>query len=149
MDNPIWACRNVRLGDVKPPQETIIRTHAELADFWSNLIRATGPGPRTLWLILIEDGGQVLPTIIPIDDVEARPDLQLIEELGRVVSEVSGEHRASAAFLLARPGSETMTSPDREWARALDAIARDRRWPVHLASGGRVQVFAPDDLIAA
>src|SRR3954447_9069183 len=47
-------------------------------------------------------------------------------------------------------GPAGMTDADRRWARALLAGFRGlTRWPVHLATRDRVQVFAPDDLIAA
>ena len=134
---------------MKKPRETVIRNDSELADFWSGLMATADSGGRTLWAILIAAGGAVLPTIIPIDDIPARPDRKLLAGLAQVLSQVGQEQGASVALLVSRPGPMAMTEDDRRWARALRGIAGGRQWPVHLATSNRVQVFAPDDLASA
>ena len=87
-------------------------------------------------------------TIVPIDDIPAEPDPLFTGNIAKIISDlVSSGVAASVAMLLSRSGPGTMTAQDRQWARALRL--GKHRWPIHLATCDRVQVFAPDDLVAA
>lgn len=136
---------------LKPPQETTIRTNAELTQLWHDMIGVDGFGLRSLWHIFIEPSGQLRPVVLPIDDIPLEPDPKLVSNLAYVLGEVVVETPSTIAVLLSRPGPGQMSDSDRQWARAIRHGYGPELspWPIHLATHGRVQVFAPDDLIAA
>src|SRR3954454_6717946 len=134
-----------------PELDAPIRTATDLQVVWQRLMGEDGFGRRSLWLVFLDKHSRLRPPIMPIDDLPVLPDGRVVATLARAFT---GLHSAgdftSMALLLSRPGPPEMTDADRSWARALrDAFAALSPWPVHLATRGRVQVFAPDDLIAA
>lgn len=111
-----------------------------------------GFGISSLWLIFLDQDGRLQPVISPIDDIPSVPDRGLLRGVAGVVEDLIATGTvASVAMLLSRAGPSDMTPADREWARALrhELGSELCRWPIHLATHGRVQVFAPDDLIGA
>ena len=134
-----------------PEPGTLVRTHAQLARMWRGLMGRGGFGTSTLWLVFFDAESRVHPVILPIDDVPPEPDVQFVHNLAQLVgSLVNGEGVASVALLLSRPGPHAMTEADRRWARSLRAaFGEHATWPMHLATADQVQVFAPDDLMAA
>ena len=85
---------------------------------------------------------------MPIDDLPTEPDRKFLRSLMQIVADlVDRASTSSVAMLLSRPGPAVITGPDRRWARALRAELGDRlaTWPIHLATPGRVRVFAPDE----
>ena len=141
--------RDSSLMRLKRPEETYVRTAAELTDLWRGLMGRDGFGRRSLWTIFFYPEGRLSPVVSPIDDVPEEPDDLLVGNLANVVAEVISDLRGTVAFLLSRPGPGYMTDGDRRWARTLRAsLARDLSpWPVHLGTRDRIHVFAPDDLI--
>jgi hypothetical protein len=135
-----------------PPEPgTEIRTPAELAAVWQRIMGTGGFARSTLWLIFVDADDCLQRVVMPIDDLPPEPDEQFVGNLVHILTQLheAGDF-ASAAMLLSRPGAGEMTGADRRWARALrDALAPVSPWPLHLATRNRVQVFAPDDLIAA
>ena len=106
----------------------------------------------SLWLAFLAADGTLEPVLVPIDGLPPEPHDGFIRSLARMAGGVlDGDDSASVALLLARPGAAGMTEADRRWARALCAAPGGlfTRWPIHLATPGRVQVFAPDDLVRA
>jgi len=137
---------------VPRPHETVVRTPAELFTVWEGLMGPAGFGMFSLWLIFFDSDGRLQPVISPIDDIPPVPDRGLLRGVAGVVEDLIATGTvASVAMLLSRPGPPDMTPADREWARALrrELGADLCRWPIHLATHGRVQIFAPDDLIGA
>ncbi|MGH8960143.1 MAG: hypothetical protein ACRDWT_02885 [Jatrophihabitantaceae bacterium] len=134
-----------------PPPGTPVRNDAELFEVWQSLMGPGGFGVRSIWVIFLDADQRTLPVVVPIDDRPAEPDRLLVGNLAKIVGGLiqSGD-AASAALLLSRPGPSHMLDPDRRWARVLhDALGTElSRWPIHLATQDRIQVFAPDDLIA-
>lgn len=110
-----------------------------------------GFGTASVWMVFLDDESRLSPVIVPIDDLPAEPDDQFVGNLAHMVGDLLRDGAAaSVALLLSRPGPRAMTDADRRWARALrDAMGELPMWPVHLATRGQVQVFAPDDLVAA
>lgn len=134
-----------------PPPGTVVRTNAELAEVWRSLMGPGGFAMSSIWMVFLDDDSRLTPVIVPIEDVPAEPDDQFVGNLAYIIGDLLRDGAASSvALLLSRPGSRAMTEADRSWARALrEALAELPMWPVHLATRGHVQVFAPDDLVAA
>jgi hypothetical protein len=134
-----------------PPPFTVVRTAAEMFEMWQGLMGGGGFSVPSLWLVFFDDESRMQPVIVPIDDIPAEPDRPLVRNLVSVVAGlIDGGSAASVAVLLSRPGPSAMTESDRCWARALTAeLAGLTAGPLHLATHDRLQVFAPDDLIAA
>ncbi|RNI22835.1 hypothetical protein [Flexivirga caeni] len=137
---------------ISPESTRPIRTESDLFDRWEDLMGDDGFERRSLWLIFLDEEGQQSNLLVPIDDLPMLPaqrDVQAIADLvGRVHEEIGV---AQVPMLLSRPGPTEMTEGDRRWAGALTMAMRDRhpRWPIHLATRGRIQVFAGDDLLGA
>lgn len=112
-----------------------------------------GPGGfdrRSLWLIFLDEDGHQSDLIVPIDDIPMLPDARDIVSITDLIARIRDEVGiAQVPMLISRPGPSAMTEGDRRWAVALTAALRDQhpRWPIHLATRDRVQVFAADDLV--
>jgi hypothetical protein len=131
-----------------PPSETIVRSDAELCALWRRLMGSGGFGIRTIWLLFLDVDGRAQKVIVPIEGVPPCADQRLVDALGVIITDlIDGDAVASVALLLSRPGRSQLTDDDRGWARALTAISA--RWPVHLATTDRIQVFAWDDMLPA
>src|SRR4051794_20712663 len=128
-----------------------VRTAADLFALWQRLMGSGGFGRSSIWVVVLDADGVVQPVIMPIDDIPPEPDQVAIRNLARVVADAFDDGTgASVALLLSRAGLPGRPAADRRWARALvDGFRGLTRWPVHLATHDRLQVFAPDDLIAA
>jgi hypothetical protein len=130
--------------------ERPVRTDADLFRLWQELMGPGGFAQRSLWLLFLQPDGYPAKVIVPIDDIAEEPDPVIIRNLALIASEPDVEI-GSVPMLISRPGRAGMTAADRRWAAALraDAPPEFLRWPMHLATRDRIQVFAPDDLIAA
>lgn len=129
-----------------------IRSCVDLEEHWLRVVGTSEFGRRSLWLGFLDADSTVLPTLVPIADFPTLPDRLLLRNLRSIVDGVVGTNGvASIVLLICRPGSDVMTSQDRHWAALLHAeiASTFSEWPIHLATRGRTQVFAPDDLIAA
>jgi hypothetical protein len=137
---------------LKRPEETFVRTNTELMELWQAMMGPGGFAQRSVWHIFFEPDGRMNPLVVPIDDVPEEPDELLLRNLAYAVREaIRDTDVACLAALLSRPGPAQMSAHDRRWAQELRAAFGPALcpWPIHLATRGRVQVFAPDDLIAA
>jgi hypothetical protein len=132
---------------IKP---TTIRNCVDVEELWSHIV-GSDSGGRSLWLGFLDADSTVLPTLVPFDDFPAVPDRPLLRNLGSIVESLVGTSGiASIVVLISRPGSAAMTVQDRRCAGLLHNAIGNRysNWPIHLATPGRIQAFAPDDLIA-
>jgi hypothetical protein len=133
---------------LRPPHDAVVRTANDLSELWSALMGDGGFGQRTVWLLFLGRDGRPEPVIVPIEAIPARPEARLIDALATIVGDlIATGDVASVALLFSRSGPQHMTDDDRRWARALTKVSR--RWPIHLATADRIQVFASDDLLAA
>jgi hypothetical protein len=129
-----------------PPSETIVRSDTELFALWRRLMGSGGFGIRTVWLLFFDADGRAQHVIVPIEGVPLGVDQRLVDAIGVIITDlIDRDGVASVALLLSRPGQSQLTDDDRCWARALTAISA--RWPVHLATTDRIQVFAWDDML--
>jgi hypothetical protein len=137
---------------LKRPEETYVRNTAELTELWQDMMGPGGFDQRSLWLVFLNQDGQMSPLVMPIDDIPTEPDAEMLTNLATIVERLADEAGfATTALLLSRPGSAHMTTSDRAWARAVGAAFGRHRcpWPIHLATRGTVRIFAPDDLIVS
>lgn len=136
---------------LRSSDEIVVRTSTDLIDVWAELMGPHGFATRTLWHIFLGPDGRLGPTIVPVEDLPARPDDATLHRIAGTLHELRREAGlASIAVLYSRPGPDVMTAADRAWARAVRAAfgTDGFPWPVHLATHGRVRTFAPDDLLA-
>jgi hypothetical protein len=131
-------------------EPTTIHTQADLEALWRRLMGKLGFGRTTLWMLMLDASGEVLPVVVPIDDIPSRP-ADAVENLTEILSGVLLPG-GSAAFLLTRPGADgPITTSERAWTRALQVVARNvgaTVWPVHRANDEALRVCTPDDLAA-
>jgi hypothetical protein len=135
-----------------PHFEMTISNKNDLSALWTRLMGPDGFGRRTVWLAFLDRDNRTLPMVVPIDDVPAEPEPAGIRMLAELVGGVVGTGDAAfVVVLLSRDGSAAMTSADRRWATALSTGLGQHTspWPVHLATRGRIQIVAPDDLVRA
>lgn len=128
----------------------VVRSHADLFALWDGLVGRGDFTTTSVWLVFLDEHNRVQPVVVPIDGIPPEPDVGFLRGLARIVAGlVDGGDAASVAMLISRPGSSTMTESDRRWARALRSEVGDElaAWPIHLATSGRIRVFAPDDLL--
>jgi hypothetical protein len=128
-----------------------IHTTAQLSALWADLMGGGGFGTRTLWLLFLDEDHRPMKVIVPIEDLPLEPESATLDAIGQILDDVlESTGPASVPMLLSRPGPLSMTDADRTWAVEIrERLARHLGpWPVHLATRNRIQVFAPDDLIA-
>jgi len=129
-----------------------LRNAADLYALWQQLMGRGGFAERTLWLLYLDAEHRPLKVIVPVDDIPVEPDPDMFCNLDLWLDHTREEYGAATVpMLLSRPGPHAMTDADRRWAALIRRrLARHLGgWPVHLATCNRIQVFAPDDLIAA
>lgn len=133
----------------------VIRTQADLEATWRFLLQPLGFGSESLWFMLLEDDGTVLPSLTQIEQATEPPDddeaLALALHLHSLVDDL-GVCGGRVAFVRSRPGSGGPTERDRAWARALAAGCRLVGLPcetVHLATDDDVVPLSWDDLVTS
>jgi hypothetical protein len=107
-----------------------VTTADGLAAFWTGLMGEGGFGRRSLWLVLLDDGGHPAPVVVPIDDIPRAPGRRDTDAFGAVLAGLADY--GTAVLLLSRPGPVEVQPDDLRWARALAPLAP--AWPVHLAT---------------
>lgn len=131
------------------PFAPTIHTQSDLQAAWRHLMGPWDFSGPSVWLMLIQDD-RPLPHLTEI--TEAGPPapemLAGLAELLRMLEEqvVSG---GRFAFLRSRPGPDTATELDRQWASGLYAAARQAGVPcevVHLATRDAIRPIPPDDV---
>lgn len=138
------------LEPLRRPQDSPPITDVDgLRQRWRSLMGVGGFGRRSLWLIYLDADGAQLPIVMPIDDVPARPDRTLLDNLGAILRQVrdADKHVHSVALLLSRPGTDSATAADWTWAREVQRVLTRSgvpTWPLHLATGDTVQRLTLD-----
>ncbi len=130
------------------PMDRVVTDEASLYELWQVLMGPGGFARRSIWMVFFEPDGRTIPAIQAIDEIPVLPVPQFVENLEGIVEQLMDDDGVgSAAFMLSRPGSVSMSSGDRIWARALQNLCRIGGWPLHLATCDTIRVFAPDDLV--
>lgn len=125
-----------------PLAEIPIRSAVDMTARWATLLAPPLFGARSLWLCWLDDG-LMLPVVVPVDEIPARPDRTTLTNLVSVCESVAEEHvlgEAHVAMALCRPGLPAVTRDDEAWAAGLrEAFAGSGgTWSLHLAAGGSV-----------
>lgn len=126
-----------------------VRTQADLESAWRRLM---GPQPFdrcSVWMMLIQDDVPI-PQLTEITDAES-PDHAIRANLAEVLRMLAQRDLDGVrfAFLVSRPGSDFLTTTDREWATTLYAAARIGGVAcevVHLATAASIRPIPPDEL---
>jgi hypothetical protein len=130
-------------GMTKPPLADVpVRTAEELTQRWERLLDPPVFSARSLWLTWLDDGF-LLPVVIPVDDIPARPDRQVLADLVNVCEAIAESHVAGEchiALALCRPGRPSVSVDDESWATGLRSAfaSSDATWSLHLAAGGSI-----------
>ncbi|WP_146202609.1 hypothetical protein [Branchiibius hedensis] len=130
------------------PEETFVRSDADLLRTWRNLMGPFGFSKRSLWLIFIDEDSSVLPTILPIDGIPVEPDERMVRNLAMIVREsIRQTSPTCVALLLSRPGKGVVLKNDRRWAAHLKATFDETLmpWSIHLATNDGIQRLAVDE----
>jgi hypothetical protein len=142
VDNDFRRLLNGRLLDMTPAdvRDLTIRQPADLCLLWTGLLHDHPFRDRALWVTFLHDDGQVAPLLVPIEDLPRTPEPRMADGLRDILGQLVGRDGiGSAALLLSRPGVETLTREDRAWGQLLRAVSP--RWPIALATPGRVQLL--------
>jgi hypothetical protein len=124
--------------------EVPIRSAAELTERWATVLAPPVFGARSLWLLWLDADGRMLPVVVPVDDVDRRPDAALVAGLLEVHGGVAKQFLDGSAHLamaLCRPGAPEVTEDDAAWVAELPVMFGaevDGTWSLHLAAGGQV-----------
>jgi len=122
-----------------PQREQRISDEFDLLALWSKILPAVGLEQRTLSMVFLDEDEYVMPTLVPMDDLPAWPDEELISALWNVVrSSMSGSPAESVVLLLSRPGSDAITPQDRSWSTELERFSD---WPLCLGTLGGIQLL--------
>ena len=124
--------------------DMVVHTDADLEPVWRTVMGPYPPGLRSVWMLLLDDDGHLLPVAVPIDDMPAVPDRALADGLARTLAGV--RELGEPVLLFSRPGARHMTEADRRWGRVLAPLTRHA---VYLYTPSGLHVFAPDDLLPA
>jgi hypothetical protein len=132
-----------------PRPEDPVRSPAELTTWWAGMLDPLVFRRRDLWLAWLTATGQVLPTVLPVEDVPLVPGPGLASGLIDLHAAVAGEFLGPdghLALCLCRPGGPEIREDDDVWADVLvDRLdgELDESWSLHLAAGGRMTPLVP------
>src|SRR3954453_17495581 len=96
--------------------EIVIHTALDLQRMWQLIMGREGPGPRSLWMVHLDEEGRPRPVVVPIDEIPLVP-----ASMARGLADVLSGLRdlGDPVLLLSRPGPDGMTAADRRWGLAL------------------------------
>lgn len=100
-----------------------LHTDAEVHERVSMLVGAAA-ADRQLWIMFVDGDGTQTPVIMPIAEMPAEPDPEIVDRLaeilGTVCDDLATEHGPGSVVLTwERRGGDRTLPDDRAWARAL------------------------------
>lgn len=131
------------------PPDLVVRTPAELTALWRTCLGGLEFGDRMLWMLVLGAGGRAGGPLLQITDLPEGPYGVPLADLAAFVEEIleAAPAGGSVALLMTRPGSAPWHFGDRAWSRYLQSAAGllgARRWPVHRARTGVLEICPPD-----
>jgi hypothetical protein len=140
----------VEVMDEMTPYRPTVQSQADLEEVWRRLMGSHGFGGRSLWMLRIAPGGEVVPRVVQIAECDDGPDPTMTSGLAKVLASLDAEAPdGSWAFLVSRPGRGLHES-DRMWARFVreaGAAGGVRLEITHLANDAGITPLPPDELI--
>ncbi len=131
-------------GMTTPLSQVPVRSTAELTRRWHTVLAPPVFGARSLWLAWFDPAGQMLPVVVPVDDLPRLPEHETLRGLLALHDAVTAQTDCAdghLAIALCRPGAPVHTADDDAWAEALREdldTGIDGSWSLHLAAGGSV-----------
>ena len=123
------------------PAHAPITSRSTLTAFWQNVLGASRPQGRSLWLAFHDENGRVHKALTQIDGLALRPDADAVANLALVVSSIAEESPdiTGALVLLERGGTSGASPFEESWADALTlALEGYLHWPVMVAAPGKL-----------
>jgi len=130
-----------------------IQGQSDLQRMWELLMRPLGFRSTSVWVTFVGADDRPTRFLVEIADSEQLPEATEVAHLFDVLEQVCAEEGegTSVAFLITRPGRDSVNGFDRELATRLIAGSRSshlRCHPIHVANDVAVRVVTPDDLAA-
>ena len=130
-----------------------ISTQSDLHRLWELLMQPLGFRSTSVWATLIGTDDRPERFLIEIAESELLPGAEQVRTLFEALRQIILEEGAglSVAFLITRPGRDSISSFDRELTRLLAGGARAAGvdcHPVHVANDVAIRAVTPDDLAA-
>ena len=130
-----------------------IRTQSDLQRMWELLMKPLGFRSTSVWVTFIGPDDRPTRFLVEIAESEQLPEPVEVEHLYDVLEQVCADEGegTSVAFLVTRPGRDSVNTFDRELATRLIAGSRSsylRCHPIHVANDVAVRAITPDDLAA-
>lgn len=124
----------------------VVRTQTDLLEVWQTLVRPLGFARGSLWLLFLEESGEVVPGVTEIAEADRPPTREECDGLVELLRHFPGLH---PAFLRTRPGRSIIGPEDRAWAASLYAACRRAGVPaevVHLGTDESIIALPLDEL---
>ena len=133
--------------------ELLIRNQSDVQRMWELLMQPLGFRSTSIWVTFIGADDRPTRFLVEITESEHLPDPEEVANLFDVLEQVCAEEGegTSVAFLVTRPGRDSVNTFDRDLAGRLLAGARSSHLhchPIHVANDRAVWAVTPDDLAA-
>ncbi len=133
--------------------ELKIGNQSDVQRMWELLMQPLGFRSTSVWVTFIGVDDRPTRFLVEIPESEHLPDPLEVANLFDVLEQVCAEEGegTSVAFLVTRPGRDSINAFDRDLAARLVAGARASHLhchPIHVANDLAVRAVAPDDLAA-
>jgi len=130
-----------------------IRTQSDVQRMWELLMQPLGFRSTSVWVTFIGVDDRPTRFLVEISESEQLPDIGEVANLFAILEQVCAEEGegTSVAFLVTRPGRDSVNAFDRDLAGRLVAGARSSHLhchPIHVANDRAVWAVTPDDLAA-
>lgn len=130
-----------------------IRNQSDVQRMWELLMQPLGFRSTSVWVTFIGTDDRPTRFLVEIAETEQLPEAREVENLFDVLEQVCLDEGdgTSVAFLVTRPGRDTVNAFDRDLATRLLAGARASSvacHPIHVANDVGVRAVTPDDLAA-
>ena len=133
--------------------ELLIRNQSDVQHMWELLMQPLGFRSTSVWVTFIGVDDRPTRFLVEITETEHLPGPEEVANLFAILEQVCAEEGegTSVAFLVTRPGRDSVNAFDRDLAGRLLAGARASHvqcHPIHVANDLAVRAVTPDDLAA-
>jgi hypothetical protein len=130
-----------------------IRHQSDVQRMWELLMQPLGFRSTSVWVSFIGTDDRPTRFLVEIAESDQLPEPQEVANLFAVLEQVCADEGddTSVAFLVTRPGRDTVNAFDRDLATRLLSGARSSSvacHPIHVANDVGIWAVTPDDLAA-